>query len=526
MHYPFSQSACIQTFCFVLVLFILIYIINVNNIKNTSVIDLLSKQHKGDGEPKAKTMWLLLGLLTIILGYGIALRIEGTIQSMLFFFVAVILVGMATYLLFTTFSIFILKRMKSNPILYYKAKNFLSISGMMYRMKANATGLASIAILCTGVILSIASTATIYRNIEDSAKQAIPTDFSISVLQNYDISQQGAELAADSEQLQRLVRESVSDSSTITTMYTLNSMIISLMKDGNQLLPVNAQKLSMQNMADVIYGTVMTLEDYNHAHDESITLAKDELLLSANNPKLLTMDHLEINGKNYRIHKLENTISDLIVIDAYALIVPDEDTYIAFANYFQTYLPDENLYKPAATRMAIYWNLPEHEADYESNFRTKLREMTDANEIKSLRLESVQSIKTDLYELNGGFLFLGVVVGLLFLTGTILVTYYKQISEGYEDREQFQIMKKVGLPDVLIKKTSATQIVWMFYLPLIVAILHSIVASKIIFQLLRLFGVTKYMELGSNMAIVIALFALVYLWIFKITSNVYIKLVR
>ena len=139
--------------------------------------------------------------------------------------------------------------------------------------------------------------------------------------------------------------------------------------------------------------------------------------------------------------------------------------------------------------------------------------------VKSEYLKSV-------YELNGGFLFLGVIIGLIFLTGTILVIYYKQVSEGYEDREKYQIMKKIGLSDELIKKTGASQIVWMFFAPLAVAIIHSVVASKIVYQLLGLFGVNSFVQYGTFFGIVIAMFFAVYFVIFKFTSRRYYKIVH
>lgn len=159
----------------------------------------------------------------------------------------------------------------------------------------------------------------------------------------------------------------------------------------------------------------------------------------------------------------------------------------------------------------------------EKIYRSELNKLKEGKEYFVL---SKSEYLDKIYEMNGGFLFLGIIIGLVFLTGTILVIYYKQISEGYEDREKYQIMKKIGLSDGLIKKTSSSQIVWMFFAPLIVAVIHSTIASKIVYQLLGLFGVNSFIQYGKFFGIVIAVFFMVYFIIFKFTSRTYYKIVQ
>ena len=164
------------------------------------------------------------------------------------------------------------------------------------------------------------------------------------------------------------------------------------------------------------------------------------------------------------------------------------------------------------------WDL---EGESNEAFYTKLKK-NNHNFSVYTRQEYLKSV----YELNGGFLFLGIIIGIVFLTGTILITYYKQMSEGYEDRDKYQVMKKVGLSDRLIKKTSASQVVWMFFAPLIVASIHCLVASKIIFELLQMFAITRYMQYGIYFIAVLLVFMAVYFIIFKLTSRAYYRIVQ
>ena len=205
-------------------------------------------------------------------------------------------------------------------------------------------------------------------------------------------------------------------------------------------------------------------------------------------------------------------------IEIYKIILPNTSTMDELTKFYLMDKNDEKGNFPAPLYITAHFDLTTDKANFEKAFFALGEDKYELVEISEVRKSS--------YEFNGGFLFLGIIVGIIFLSGTMLITYYKQVSEGSEDREKYQIMKKVGLPDELIKKTTASQVVWMFFLPLAVAVIHSIVSSKIIYQLLGMFGVRTFMDYGSNLLIVGGVFAVVYFVNFKITSNVYYKQVR
>ncbi|MGP1442232.1 MAG: ABC transporter permease, partial [Anaerovoracaceae bacterium] len=207
-------------------------------------------------------------------------------------------------------------------------------------------------------------------------------------------------------------------------------------------------------------------------------------------------------------------------VEVYGIIVKDFDTMQYISGALKTFNRQTEQMENTAINCTMDWNVSGISAD---SYKDRLKELQKET---GYEVDIYSEYVSSFYEMNGGFLFLGIVIGLIFLTGTILITYYKQINEGYEDREKYQIMKKVGLSDELIKKTSSSQIGWMFYAPLIIAIIHCIVASKIVYQLLGLFAVKSFVQYGTFAFSVIAVFFGVYFIIFKLTSRAYYRMVK
>lgn len=224
-----------------------------------------------------------------------------------------------------------------------------------------------------------------------------------------------------------------------------------------------------------------------------------------------------LKDKSYKVKPVSDNLLGQYGVDAYGIVVKDVDTMLTIS--------DDIKIRQGADKMVNARVVPEMNWDLEGEsneaFYTKLKK-NNHNFSVYTRQEYLKSV----YELNGGFLFLGIIIGIVFLTGTILITYYKQMSEGYEDRDKYQVMKKVGLSDRLIKKTSASQVVWMFFAPLIVASIHCLVASKIIFELLQMFAITRYMQYGIYFIAVLLVFMAVYFIIFKLTSRAYYRIVQ
>lgn len=512
MDYPFSTQAMTTTLVYVFFLFVFIYLLNALSIKNASPVELLGREHSGEGEPKNRLVLLLIGLAFLVVGYYIALTINGILKSLLAFFIAVVLVIIATYILFITFSIFMLKIQKKNKNFYYKAKNFLSVSGMIYRMKSSAVGIASIAILSTGVIVTLATTLSIYGSIEAVVTSTMPREYKIS---NVAINVTIDNYKDEQKKLMDIITKAAGGEKNIVNSFSeLSGMIYALQK-GSELLPLLGDNANNYHPVPAILSTI---EAYNSEFNQNVKLVDDEVIISSNSSSLPIESTINLGGKNYKTRMVEGLVPGNFAIEIYKIILPNTSTMDELTKFYLMDKNDEKGNFPAPLYITAHFDLTTDKTNFEKAFFALGEGKYELAEISEVRKSS--------YEFNGGFLFLGIIVGIIFLSGTMLITYYKQVSEGSEDREKYQIMKKVGLPDELIKKTTASQVVWIFFLPLAVAAIHSIVSSKIIFQLLGMFGVRTFMDYGSNLLIVGGVFAVVYFVNFKITSNVYYKQVR
>ncbi len=508
MDYPFSISALIDTTVLVAILYLTIIIGSGLRIYMSTPMELLQRTHKDEGEPKSRIIIMLTGFLLLAVGYGIALFVGGLLSSINYFFVAVLATIFATYLLYATFTVFMLKAQRNNKS-FYTPKRFLSVSGLLYRMKGNAISLASISILSAGVIISLSTTVTIYSNYIKLGDSVMPREYRIGAgsenISNEDMA----------KKLQSLVESSVSDKSMIKDEYTTFDMTVAAVKTGNEI-----SKYQRGSKADPIFVIASDLDGYNGRTHQNIKLDEGEILLGENKNNKIS-DTLKIGDRDFKVIKIDSIFPlEYSGVDGYNIVVKD----MATLEFVREALDGLDI------NCSVYWDVDGvDDKEYEDTL-VKLKDgiknqLTGAGR-SVYDVSSRSEMIHNQYEINGGFLFLGVLIGIIFLTGTVLITYYKQISEGYEDREKYQIMKKLGLSDNLIKKTTDSQICLMFYGPLIVAAIHCIVASKIIFRLLGLFGVSDALLYMICLGDVLLIFALIYFVIFKLTSKVYTNIVR
>ena len=508
MDYPFSISALINTTALVVVLYLIIIIGSVLRIYMSTPMELLQRNHKGEGEPKSRTIIMITGFLLLALGYGIALFVGGLLSSINYFFVAVIATIFATYLLYATFTVFMLKAQRNNKS-FYTPKKFLRISGLLYRMKGNAISLASISILSAGVIVSLSTTIAIYSNYIKLGDSVMPREYRIAA------GSENISNEAMAKKLQSIVESSVPDTSMIKDEYTTFDMTVAAVKTGNEI-----SKYQRGSKFDPIFVIASDLEGYNGRTHQNIRLDDGEILLGENKNNKIS-DTLKIGDRDFKVRKIDSIFPlEFAGVDGYNIIVKDMDTL----EFVREALDGSNI------ACSVYWDVAGADNKEYKNILTKLTDDIES-EFKGdgsglIDVSSRSVMISNQYEVNGGFLFLGVLIGIIFLTGTVLITYYKRISEGFEDREKYQIMKKLGLSDDLIEKTTDSQICLMFYGPLIVAAIHCIVASKIIFRLLGLFGVSDALLYMICLGDVLFIFALIYFVIFKLTSKVYTNIVR
>lgn len=508
MDYPFSISALIDTTVLVAILYLTIIIGSGLRIYMSTPMELLQRTHKGEGEPKSRIIIMLTGFLLLFVGYGIALFVGGLLSSINYFFVAVLATIFATYLLYATFTVFMLKAQRNNKS-FYTPKRFLSVSGLLYRMKGNAISLASISILSAGVIISLSTTITIYSNYIKLGDSVMPREYRIAA------GSENISNEAMAKKLQSIVESSVPDTSIIKDEYTTFDMTIAAVKTGNEI-----SKYQRGSKVDPIFVIASDLEGYNGRTHQNIKLDEGEILLGENKNNKIS-DTLKIGDRDFKVIKIDSIFPlEYSGVDGYNIVVKD----MATLESVREALDGSDI------TCSIYWDV---DGANDKEYMNKLTKLVSdmKSELKGdgsgmIDVSSRTVMISNQYEINGGFLFLGVLIGIIFLTGTVLITYYKQISEGYEDREKYQIMKKLGLSDDLIEKTTDSQICLMFYGPLIVAAIHCIVASKIIFRLLGLFGVSDALLYMICLGDVLFIFALIYFVIFKLTSKVYTNIVR
>ena len=513
MDYPFNIKSCVSTAVLAFVLFVITLIRNNIKIYLATPVQLLGNQHKGDGEPKNRYLFLLLGFILLGAGYAIALTIQGILSSLIYFFSAALLVLLGTYLLYISFSIFILKLQRGNEKYYYKPTHFLSVSGLLYRMKANAVSLASVSILSTGVLITLSATAAIYSTIQKTVDNVMPREYLLSsdeivTTENKDEVEHILYTAAN---------QGLDVSNGIEDDYVSYGYMTSATRVGNEL-----KALKSDQAQKPYFMIVSDLASYNKRTHQQIVLKDNEILMCANQKNLLDLDQVKIGDITYTIHKVPNFIPSTYAVESYGIIAKDFTVMKKIGEILQMKNIDTGEYYTPDITANLNWNLKTDVVNKATYFATQ---STYAKE-NSFDFEAKEEAIKKAYELNGGFLFLGVLIGIIFIVGTVLITYYKQINEGYEDREKFQIMKKVGLPDQLIHQTSNSQVLWLFLAPLAVAALHSLVASKIVSQLLGLFAVNSYMEYAQMLFAVIGIFSIIYFVIFRLTSRVYYRIVH
>ena len=513
MDYPFSMKACVSTAVLAFVLFVITLIRNNIKIFLATPVQLLGNQHKGEGEPKNRYLFLLLGFILLGAGYVIALTVQGILSSLVYFFSAALLVLFGTYLLYISFSIFILKLQRGNEKYYYKPTHFLSVSGLLYRMKANAVSLASVSILSTGVLITLSVTAAIYSTIQKTVDYVMPRE--------YLLSSDEAVTTENKDEIEHILytaaNQGLEASNGLEDDYVSYGYDTAANRVGNELTVVKSGQAQRP-----YFMIVRDLASYNKRTHQQIELKDNEILMCANQKNILDLDEIKIGDITYTIHKVPNFIPSTYAVESYGIIAKDFTVMKKIGEVLQIKNFDNGEYYAPNITASLNWNLKANVVDKVKYFATQ---STYAKE-NSFDFETREETIKKAYELNGGFLFLGVLIGIIFIVGTVLITYYKQINEGYEDRDKFQIMKKVGLPDQLIHQTSNSQVLWLFLAPLAIAALHSLVASKIVSQLLGLFAVNSYMEYAQMLFAVIGIFSIVYFVIFRLTSRAYYRIVH
>ncbi|MCM1468378.1 MAG: ABC transporter permease [Alistipes sp.] len=498
------------------IIFALIYLWTVLIIKVSNPIELLRGGNVGEKEPKTKWIMAILGAASLGAGYYIALTMENPIAAIELFFPAVILVIIGTYFLFTAGSIAFLKMLKKNKRYYYQTKHFISVSGMIYRMKQNAVGLANICILSTAVLVMVSSTTSLVAGTEDILTTRYPNSFGV-------YSEEPSEEA--NRRIISTVKEVCREENlSVKGEVAYHYLNISVINQGNVFRTAVDDSDVLDLLTNVNILMFSTVDDYNAIMGERISFADDEVMIFSNR-EAYPYDTITVFGREY---KIVNVLDDFYgngrtesnIASTHYIIVSGMEELKRLEQF--TIEASQNT---SVTNVIRYYYGVDSDDDEQKQvnvFTLAKKRLGEFNGYSEIR----EANRPDLMSLYGGFFFLGVFLGVLFLMATVLIIYYKQISEGYEDRERFEIMQKVGMSRSEVKSAIRSQVLTVFFLPLIVAGVHTAVAFPILTRLLAMLNMNDVSRFAGCVAASFGVFAVLYMIIYAMTAKAYYKIVR
>lgn len=495
-------------------IFLVLALVGLHQVGKTSPLNLFRSQEKGEKEPRGNLVLAFLSLIFIGGGYGISIYSKdlSAITVLLYFFVAVLLVIMGTYLFYISFIAWYLKKRRSNKNYFYQPKHFITTSQMIFRMKQHATGLASITLLAVMAFVSIGTTSALYLNTQNHAELNFPMNTKLNgMTESFATGSQHAEdylhqqLGADHE------------------LYGYTTSLITLPIDLVDEITVTKESISTVNL-DTGFVYIITQDDFRGLGNEIPQLQDNQVVFykQKGNSHFKRMNLLGKefqvvdNLKSVRMPEIDNTYNGAALVVANAQVA--DDLRMAFSETV-----GENV-TFAPTSFTI--NIDLTEAEQEKLGVTHNNPLSDESGMKIGFVQLRQGFFEEAYAMYGGLLFTGVLLGLSFLLGAALIIYYKQYSEGQEDKKSYKILQEVGMSKEQIKKTISSQTLLVFFMPLGIAALHYLVAIPMLRQMLLFFGVSSsnlvYLVAGGTMVVI----SILYYGIYRLTSRAYYRMIE
>ena len=525
-----SVSSLLATAALFAIIHVLILLDGLRRLRGVSAIALLRSENMGEKPPRAKWVLTAAGAVLLAGAYALAVSIREPLAALLWFFAAVIMVILATYLLFISGSVTLCRSLQRNKRYYYQPQHFVSVSSMAYRMKRNGAGLASVCILATMVLVMISSTTCLYVGQEDAVNARYPRDMDVAVYGRSDHPLDEAE----AEQLRQGVESTVFNFGGQTSnVATYREISVSGLPDGGDLRLGNAGA-SAADSTHVIHIYFVPLEEYNAVTGQSLTLEDGQVYVAALRTEFHS-DTLSIDGGMTR-HVMKREIPALVgaavadITPSLTVVVPDFEQFVP---ELQSYLTNKYGWYPTATwHYAFDTDLPENQQADMDGVTPNLKDALDdylagvsSDWDVGVSVESKAGNRADFYGTYGGLFFLGIMLSIVFIFAAVAILYYKQLSEGYEDQSRFDIMQKVGMTKGDIRRSINSQLLTVFYLPLLMAGLHLCFAFPFIHKLLMLFNLDNRGLLVGTTAVSFAVFAALYALVYKLTGNAYYHIV-
>ena len=515
---PFYVSGwgCLQTAELFGLIYLLMLFYNFLQVRLANPIALLHGNSVGEREPKVKWLSAVSGVVCILAGYYLAVTVHGVLEAVNMFFAAVVLVIVGTYALFLSVSIAFLKMLKNNKKYYYQTAHFISVSGMLYRMKRNAVGLANICVLSTMVLVIISTTVCLYAGGEDSLNHNFPKEISTTLYF------EAVPAQSDRDYFKEQIEEAAKKQDRkIISMSDYADIAAVMHMDGNKVERYDNDNPSYNFMEmGMLYVTARADYERFTGHNYE-PIAPGSVMVASSH--VFDGDVIEIFDTEYSIADQMAFPEDFANREIQEFLGSKQVIYIVVENEqaLAPFLSNEVQYH---IEMDID-GTPKQRKDFAAAVREAVESGRENIAFTSGMINSRAEQREEYMELNGGFLFLGLFLGMMFLMITVLIIYYKQISEGYEDRERFAIMTKVGMGRDVVKAAINTQVRTVFFMPILVAVLHLAMAYPMLKTIMHLFGLMNTTLFVGCLVVTAAVFAVIYFIVFRVTSRRYYRIV-
>ena len=535
------RGAVTETLTLFGILFCLVLLYDIVAVIRTRPVELLKSESQGEREPKVHGLAALIGVAALTGGYVIAQKVESPMEAMLWFFAAALLVIIGTYGLFMAGSIALLKWMKKRERFYYRPSSFISVSGMLYRMKQNAAGLAGICILSTMVMVTIGASLCIFSGVSEGVREEYPREYFLQM--HYYVESLKPETYQDTtSDMKKFIKAQMEENgSGMENMlsYTRCNVVYRKGKDGYEA--------EMGDLADtndyenLVYVQYLLREDYEANTGKKIEIPDDVAAFYESEEGLIPGETLLFGDYSIKGKRLEEPV-ETAVASRYSgikkrvqVLLPGieemEKLTESLGKNFETYYGLEEGEGPGAMYF-LGWNWYfdiSGKQEPAEEFLEKLRSSWETEKASEWAYISTFQNRTEeeeyLFQEYGTILFIGFFLGLIFLLATVLIIYYKQVTEGYDDRKRFVIMQDIGLSQAEVKKTIRTQVLLVFFLPLGAAGLHMAMAFKVLVKMMALFSAYNIKLFSLCIGLTVAVFALVYFLVYIITARIYYKIV-
>lgn len=522
---PYAFLSTAAVFCAV---FFLLFLNTVFQLRHSNAISLLRSENVGEKPPKGNFILAGIGLILLSAAYYLAITIKNPVSALTIFFVAVIMVIVSTYFLFISGSVTLCRALQKNKKYYYKPQHFVSVSSMVYRMKRNGARLASICILATMVLVMLSSSASLYFGEEASLSASFPKEINVTASFSSPDDMSDENIAALRDSIKEINKKYNVTESNLIDFCSVN--VAGVMENGNFQPDVTAYNAAYFDVYEKIYNlTIVSLNDYNRITGKREILNDNEILVYTDN-KNFREQKLNLDGENTLTVKdyvdcpfFKTQIND--IVSSIVIFAPDPSTTVEKLRVLSDYNGQSLLSSNWLYNFDTNTDGKNQIELRKELYEVLLQKLDNTPELKMISCESREENREDFYNTFGGLFFLGIILSIVFIFAAVLIIYYKQISEGYEDCARFDIMQKVGITKEGIRKSINSQLLTVFFMPLLFAGMHLAFAFPIISRLLKLFHLNNIMLFAVSSITAFLVFALLYALVYKITSNAYYKIV-